>query len=190
MTCQIFLCAPVSRRIEGGSWCKNSVQIFSTLQKKLLNSLLEKTGQVLRECPERGQWPGARASGCGESRNGGRWVPRPSTSTQATLGKEGTQAWGHTYVRLPYQVGSSLAELGLHIAKFGPHIAKLKPKVAKLEQNIVNLEPHIVKLGIFVDWPTQLTVAIWVYQWCPWQIPVRNMKEHSREICYTLPNVV
>ena len=59
----------------------------------------------------------------------------------------------------------------LHIAKFGPHIAKLEQKIAKLEQqivnleqHIVNLEPHIVKLGILVDWPTQLTLAIWVCQ--------------------------
>ena len=51
----------------------------------------------------------------------------------------------------------------------GPHICEIAiPKVgssiAKLGLHIVNLEPHIVKLGILVDWPTQLTVAIWVCQ--------------------------
>ena len=61
------------------------------------------------------------------------------------------------------RVGSRIAKLGLHFAKFGPHIAKLEPKVAKLEQHIVNLEPHIVKLGVLVDWPTQLTLVIWVF---------------------------
>ena len=45
------------------------------------------------------------------------------------------------------RVGSRIAKLGLHFAKFGPHIAKLEPKV-------------IVKLGVLVDWPTQLTLAI------------------------------
>ena len=38
-----------------------------------------------------------------------------------------------------------------------------------------------------VDWPTQLTLITWICQFCqicvPWQMPVWNMKEHSREIC-------
>ena len=103
-----------------------------------------------------------RASGCGESRNGGRWVSE--TITQATLGK-GAHQLGATHIceiAIP-RVGSRIAKLGLHFAKFGPHIAKLEPKVAKLEQHIVNLEPHIVKLGVLVDWPTQLTLVIWVF---------------------------
>ena len=54
------------------------------------------------------------------------------------------------------RVGSRIAKLGLHFAKFGPHIAKL-------EQHTVNLEPYIVKLGVLVDWPTQLTLVIWVF---------------------------
>ena len=34
-----------------------------------------------------------------------------------------------------------------------------------------------------VDCPTQLTLVTWICQCVPQQIPVRNMKEHSREIC-------
>ena len=79
------------------------------------------------------------------------------------MGKEGTKAWHKSYEIATPRVGSRIAKLGLHFAKFGPHIAKLEPKVAKLEQHIVNLEPHIVKLGVLVDWPTQLTLAIWVF---------------------------
>ena len=165
MTCQIFLCAPVSRRIEGTSWCKNSVQIFSTLQKKLLNSLLEKTGQVLRECPERGQWPGARASGCGESRNGGRWVSRDHPHPPRPRWAKGANQLGATHMwDCHTRSGEAFSNLGYILLNLGHTLPNLSKKIAKLEQHIVNLEPHIVKLGILVDWPTQLTLAIWVCQ--------------------------
>ena len=107
------------------------------LAKKLLNSLLEKTGQVLRECPERGQWPGARASGCGESRNGGRWVsrdhpPRPRWAKRAQkLGA--THIWDcHTKGRVK------------HCQTWATHCQTW----AKLGQHIVNHGPHTVKIGI------------------------------------------
>ena len=86
-------------------------------------------------------------------------VGSPETIHPGHVGQRGHKSLGlgpHVYEIATPRVGSS-------IAKLGPHIAKLEPKVAKLEQHIVNLEPHIVKLGVLVDWPTQLTLVIWVF---------------------------
>ena len=91
-------------------------------------------------------------------------VGSPETIHPGHVGQRGHTSLGPHICEIAIpRVGSGIAKLGLHFAKFGPHIAKLEPKVAKLEQHIVNLEPHIVKLGVLVDWPTQLTLVIWVF---------------------------
>ena len=49
---------------------------------------------------------------------------------------------------------------------------------------------HVILLSFghtLVDCPTQLTLYDLDLSVVPWQIPVRNMREHSREICYPFP---
>ena len=126
-----------SRRIEGTSWCKNSVQIFSTLQKNCSTLFWRRQDRfwesVLREASDL-----VRASGCGESRNGGRWVsrdhppPRPRWAKRAQkLGA--THMWDcHTKGRVK------------HCHTWATHCQTW----AKLGQHIVNHGPHTVKIGI------------------------------------------
>ena len=123
------LCVFDFRRIEGASWCKNSVQIFSTLQKNCSTLFWRRQDRfwesVLREASDL-----VRASGCGESRNGGRWVSQTIHIHPGHVGKRGTPAWGHIYVRLPYQgSGQELPNLGYIMLNLGHTLPNLSQKL-------------------------------------------------------------
>ena len=112
--------------------------------KKLLNSLLEKTGQVLRECPERGQWPGARASGCGESRNGGRWVSRDHPHPPRPRWAKGANQLGATHMwDCHTRSGEAFSNLGYILLNLGHTLPNLSKKLPNLS-NILSILSHIL----------------------------------------------
>ena len=140
-----ILCVFYSRRIEGGSWCKNSVQIFSTLQKNCSTLFWRRQDRfwesVLREASDL-----VRARPVAEKvETADVGSPRPSTSTQATLGK-GAHQLGATHMWDCHAKGR--VKICQTWVTFCQTWATHCQTWAKLGQHIVNHGPHAVKIGI------------------------------------------
>ena len=127
---------------------KNCSTLFWRRQDRFWESVLREASDLVR------------ASGCGESRNGGRWVSQTIHIHPGHVGKRGTPAWGHTYVRLPCQgSGQELPNLGYILPNLGHTLPNLSQTWATYCQSWATYCQNW-DTDCLVDCPTQLTLAI------------------------------